>query len=60
MSVEEKPQLLTSEEEVEGFFIVKALLRGSVEPSRIVHRDTQTYIDICLMTITEKPLRGSR
>ena len=57
VSVEEKTSaVVTTEEELEGFFIVKALLRGRVEPSRIVHRDTQTYMGILLDDNNRKPL----
>lgn len=46
----------TTEEELEGFFIVKALLRGMVEPNRIFHRDTQSYMGILLDDNNRKPL----
>ncbi len=46
----------TTEEELEGFFIVKAILRGMVESKRIVHRDTQSYMGILLDDNNRKPL----
>jgi hypothetical protein len=46
----------TTEEELEGFFIVKALLRDMVEPARITHRDTQSYMGILLDANNRKPL----
>jgi predicted type IV restriction endonuclease len=47
----------TTEEELEGFFIVKALLREVVDnPNRIVHRDTQSYLGILLDDNNRKPL----
>lgn len=38
----------TTPEEIEGFFIVKSILRTLVASSRIVYRDAQTYFAILL------------
>lgn len=46
----------TTAEELEGFYIVKALLRDMVDPVRIVHRDTQSYFGILLDDNNRKPL----
>ena len=46
----------TTEEELEGFHIVKALLREVVEPHRIVHRDTISYMGILLDDTNRKPI----
>lgn len=46
----------TTAEELEGFYIVKSLLRDMVDPSRIVHRDTQSYMGILLDDNNRKPL----
>ena len=46
----------TTEEELEGFFIIKALLRDKVDPDRIVHRDTQSYFGILLDDNNRKPI----
>jgi predicted type IV restriction endonuclease len=40
--------VVTTEEELEGFFIIKSLLRESVEPNKIQYKDTQKYFGICL------------
>ena len=40
----------TTEEELEGYHIVKALLREIVAPQRIVHRDTVAIWAFCWMT----------
>ncbi|MFT5164436.1 MAG: hypothetical protein ACI9FJ_003038, partial [Alteromonadaceae bacterium] len=37
------PKLVTTEEEIEGFNIVKAILRQKVAADRITSRDTQSY-----------------
>ena len=46
----------TSAEELEGFYIVKSLLRDMVDPNRIVHRDTISYMGILLDDNNRKPL----
>lgn len=46
----------TSKEELEGFYIVKSLLRDIVDPNRIVHRDTQSYMGILLDDNNRKPI----
>lgn len=46
----------TSSEELEGFYIVKSLLRDMVDPNRIVHRDTISYMGILLDDNNRKPL----
>ena len=40
--------IITTEEEIEGYTIVKSILREKIEPTRIVHRDTQSYMGILL------------
>lgn len=46
----------TTDEEVEGFYIVKAMLREVVDPSRITARDTQSYFGILLDDTNRKPI----
>lgn len=46
----------TTVDELEGFYIVKSLLRDAVEPVRIIHRDTQSYMGILLDDNNRKPL----
>ena len=46
----------TTKEEPEGFYIVKSLLRDIVDPNRIIHRDTQSYMGILLDDNNRKPL----
>jgi hypothetical protein len=52
----EEDQLVTTEEELEGFHIIKALLRELVDPARIVHRDTMSYMGILLDDNNRKPI----
>ncbi len=46
-SIKEK-LIETTSEEIEGFFIVKSILRQLVDPNRIFFRDTQSYFSIIL------------
>lgn len=41
-------QVVTTEEELEGYYIVKSLLRKQVDVKRIVFRDAQSYFAILL------------
>jgi hypothetical protein len=46
----------TTEEELEGFYIVKAILRDTVDPNRIAQRDTQSYFGVLLDDTNRKPI----
>ncbi|MBO9620204.1 MAG: type I restriction enzyme HsdR N-terminal domain-containing protein [Niabella sp.] len=49
-------KFVTTEEEIEGSQIVKAILREKVPASRIAFRDTQSYFGILLDDNNRKPL----
>jgi hypothetical protein len=51
-----EPQVVTSPEELEGFHIVRAILRGLVPTKRVVMRDAQTYCAILLDDNNRKPI----
>jgi hypothetical protein len=53
---EDKPRVVTTEEETDGFNIVKAILRAKLDVSRITARDTQSYFGILLDDNNRKPL----
>ena len=53
---EDISKIQTTEEELEGFRIVVAILRRKLPVSRIVHRDTQSYFGILLDDNNRKPL----
>ena len=57
-AVDEKsgPIVITTPEELEGFYIVRSILRPYVEYNRIVHRDAQTYFAILLDDNNRKPI----
>ena len=46
----------TTPDELEGYYIIKSLLRDIVDPARITHRDTQSYMGILLDDNNRKPL----
>lgn len=56
--IEEEPKskVETTEEELEGYQIVLAILRRKIDKSRIVHRDTQSYFGVLLDDNNRKPI----
>lgn len=52
----ETPKFITTQEEIEGSQIVKAILREILPASRIAFRDTQSYFGILLDDNNRKPL----
>ncbi len=52
----EESKVITSEEELEGYRIVVAILRRKLPINRIVYRDTQSYFGILLDENNRKPL----
>ena len=53
---DKQSKIVTTEEELEAFHIVKAILRQDVEPERIAHRDTQSYFGVLLDDNNRKPI----
>ena len=49
-------KILTTLEELEGYHIVRALVRSVVDAKRIVQRDTQSYFGILLDDNNRKPI----
>jgi predicted type IV restriction endonuclease len=49
-------QISTTADELEGFHIVRAILRGLVAPKRVVMRDAQSYCAVLLDDNNRKPL----
>ena len=52
----EDSKVVTTEEELDGFMIVKALVRKVVDVERIVYRDAQSYFAILLDDNNRKPV----
>ena len=57
-SIEEKIEnlVVTTQEELEGFHIVKSILRTIIDSKRITQRDTQSYFGVLLDDNNRKPL----
>lgn len=53
---DEKAKVVTTNEEIEGYNIIKAILRQKVDLSRVIARDTQSYFGILLDDNNRKPL----
>ncbi|MET1078647.1 MAG: type I restriction endonuclease [Pseudomonas sp.] len=49
-------KIITTIEEVEGYHIVKAIVRSVVDAKRIIQRDTQSYFGILLDDNNRKPI----
>lgn len=53
-------QIVTTQDEIDGYLIVKSILRQFVDPKRIVMRDTISYCGILLDDNNRKPLARLR
>jgi len=52
----EESKIITTEEEIEAFHIVKSILRTKVQLERISSRDTQSYFGVLLDDNNRKPI----
>lgn len=52
----EESKINTTEEELNGFYIVKSILRTKLDSNRIFYRDSQSYLSIILDDNNRKPL----
>ncbi len=52
----EQDEVVTTEEELNGYYIVKAILRDLIDPKRIVARDVQSYFGVLLDNNNRKPI----
>ncbi|TWU37230.1 type I restriction endonuclease [Novipirellula artificiosorum] len=53
---EESDGIVTTIEEIEGFHIVRAILAKSIDPTRVVMRDTKSYCGVLLDDNNRKPI----
>jgi len=51
-----KDVMITTSEELEGYFIIKAIIREVIDINRIVHRDTHSYFGVLLDDNNRKPI----
>lgn len=49
-------RIVTTEEELQGFYVVKSILHGKVDLNRIIQRDTISYFGILLDDNNRKPI----
>lgn len=54
--VTDNSKIVTTEEEIESYLIVKSILRPHVDITRVVYRDAQTYFAILLDDNNRKPI----
>nr|WP_320118198.1 type I restriction endonuclease [uncultured Marinifilum sp.] len=54
--IEEEKKIITTEEEIEGFHIIRSILRTKVDIERIIARDTQSYYGVLLDDNNRKPI----
>lgn len=53
---DEENLIVTTQEELEGYLIIKSILREDIDPKRIFMRDTQSYCGVLLDDNNRKPL----
>ena len=56
ISEEVESRIVTTAEELEGFYTVKSIIREVVAPDRIGHRDTISYMSVVLDDSSRKPI----
>ncbi|WP_459186709.1 type I restriction endonuclease [Parabacteroides sp. APC149_11_2_Y6] len=54
--IDKDNKIITTEEEIESYLLVKAILRNHVDISRVVYRDAQTYFAILFDDNNRKPI----
>ncbi|MDP9572650.1 UNVERIFIED_ORG: hypothetical protein J2W66_003143 [Agrobacterium larrymoorei] len=54
--VEDEPEIVTTEEEREGYMIVKAIVRDTISSTRVVMRDQKSYCGVLIDNNNRKPL----
>ena len=54
--ISEAPAIVTTDEELEAFYIVKSILRNDVSAERIVMRDVKSYCGVLLDDNNRKPI----
>lgn len=52
----DEDEIVTTEEETEGYMIVKAIVRDTIKPNRVVMRDAKSYCAVLIDNNNRKPL----
>ena len=53
---EPKSKIVTTQEEIESFYIIRGILAGIVDVNDVVHRDTESYFGILYKDNNRKPI----
>lgn len=53
---EPKSKIITTEEEMEAFYIIRGILAGTVPAENVIHRDTESYFGILYQDNNRKPI----
>ena len=53
---EPKSKIITTEEELEAFYIIRGILAGTIPVENIVYRDTESYFGILYKDNNRKPI----
>lgn len=53
---EPKSKIITTQEEIQSFYIIRGILAGTVDVNDIVHRDTESYFGILYKDNNRKPI----
>ena len=54
--VEKENKIVTTEEELEAFYIIRGLMAGIVPIEDVVHRDTESYFGVLYQDNNRKPI----
>ncbi len=56
LTIEPEPLIITTQDEIDGFLIIKSILRKDIEVGRVFMRDSQSYCGILLDDNNRKPI----
>lgn len=51
-----KSKIITTEEEIEAFYIIRGILAGTISVDEVVYRDTESYFGILFQNNNRKPI----
>lgn len=51
-----KSKIITTEEEIEAFYIIRGILAGTISVDEVVYRDTESYFGILFQDNNRKPI----
>ena len=54
--ISEDGKIVTTQEEIEGYYVVLSILRSHIDPKRITYRDSQSYFSILVDDTNRRPV----